>query len=57
VGHGGTFAEPNGGAVAQVVVDWLAWRLDGDAAARRRFAGTDCGLCRDPRWTYEAKGL
>jgi dienelactone hydrolase len=57
VGHGGTFAEPNGGAVAQVVVDWLAWRLDGDAAAGRRFAGKECGLCRDPRWTYEAKGL
>jgi dienelactone hydrolase len=57
VGHGGTFAEPNGGAVAQVVVDWLAWRLDGDTVAGRRFAGKDCGLCRDPRWTYEAKGL
>jgi dienelactone hydrolase len=57
VGHGGTFAEPNGGVVAQVVVDWLAWRLDGDAAAGRRFAGKDCGLCRDPRWTYEAKGF
>jgi dienelactone hydrolase len=57
VGHGGTFAEPNGGAVAQVVVDWLAWRLDGDAAAGRRFAGKECGLCRDPHWTYEAKGL
>ncbi len=57
VGHGGTFAEPNGGAVAQVVVDWLAWQLDGDAQAGRRFATKDCGLCRDPGWTYASKGL
>jgi dienelactone hydrolase len=57
VGHGGTFAEPNGGAVAQVVVDWLAWQLDGDARAGSRFAGKDCGLCTDSKWTYAAKGL
>lgn len=56
-GHGGTFAQPNGGAVAQVVVDWLTWQLQGDDRARRRFAGAGCGLCRDPAWIYRRKGM
>ena len=56
-GHGGTYAEPNGGAAAAVVVDWLNWQLRGDAAAGRRFVGPDCGLCTDTEWTYESKGL
>jgi hypothetical protein len=56
-GHGGTYWEPNGGAAAQVVVDWLNWRLRGDAEAGRAFVGADCGLCTDPAWTFEAKGL
>jgi hypothetical protein len=56
-GHGGTYWEPNGGAAAQVVVDWLNWRLRGDAAAGRAFVGANCGLCTDPAWTFQAKGL
>jgi dienelactone hydrolase len=57
VGHGGTFQEPNGGAAASVAVSWLDWQLRGDAAAARRFAGEDCGLCRDSRWQYERKNF
>lgn len=56
-GHGGTYWEPNGGAAAAVVVDWLDWRLRGDEEAGRTFVGADCGLCADPAWTYESKGL
>ncbi|MCC6201659.1 MAG: hypothetical protein IT494_01485, partial [Gammaproteobacteria bacterium] len=56
-GHGGTYWEPNGGAAAQVVVKWLDWQLRGDAAAGRMFTGTDCGLCRDPAWSLQTKGL
>lgn len=56
-GHGGTYMEPNGGAAAAVVVDWLDWRLRGDAEAGTTFLGADCGLCTDPDWTFEAKGL
>jgi hypothetical protein len=56
-GHGGTYFEPNGGAAAEVVVDWLDWRLRGDEAAGGRFVGESCGLCTDPDWSYEAKGL
>lgn len=56
-GHGGTYWEPNGGAAAEVVVAWLHWQLRGDAKAGRAFVGADCGLCADPAWTFEAKGL
>jgi hypothetical protein len=56
-GHGGTYWEPNGGAAADVVVDWLAWQLRGDMAASRRFVGENCGLCTDDAWTYESKRL
>ncbi|WP_246205063.1 hypothetical protein [Altericroceibacterium indicum] len=57
VGHGGTFHQSNGGKVAQVSVAWLNWQLRGDKAAAKMFVGKDCGLCTDPDWTYEEKGL
>lgn len=57
VGHGGTFLQPNGGAVAQVSVDWLDWQLKGSEAAARRFVGPDCILCSDPEWTYQRKNI
>lgn len=56
-GHGGTYWEPNGGAAAEVVIDWLDWQLRGDAEASRAFVGQNCGLCRDPQWEYRSKGL
>lgn len=56
-GHGGTYWDPNGGAAAQVVVQWLNWQLRGDAGAGRYFLGADCGLCRDPAWTLQTKGF
>lgn len=56
-GHGGTYWEPNGGAAAEVVIDWLDWQLRGNAEASRAFVGSNCGLCRDPDWEYQSKGL
>jgi hypothetical protein len=56
-GHGGTYWEPNGGAAAEVVIDWLDWQLRGDADAGARFVGAECGLCTDPAWAYEHKGF
>jgi hypothetical protein len=56
-GHGGTFAQPNGGVVARVSVDWLDWQLKGDEKAARRFAGPNCGLCTDPQWTVQRKRI
>jgi len=57
VGHGGTVRQPNGGTVAKVAVDWLEWQLRGDRRAARTFVGPDCGLCVDPSWTVERKGI
>jgi dienelactone hydrolase len=56
-GHGGTYWEADGGPAAQVVVQWLNWQLRGDAAAGRMFLGENCGLCLDPAWSLETKGM
>ena len=57
VGHGGTYWEPNGGKAAAAVVAWLDWQLRGDARARSRFVGADCGLCRDASWVVQKKRI
>ncbi len=57
VGHGGTFRQPNGGAVGMVSVAWLQWQLRGDAAAGRMFTGKNCTLCTDSTWTVARKGI
>ena len=57
VGHGGTFSEPMGGAVAHVAVDWLEWQLKGDTVAARTFVGENCRLCTGTDWSLERKGL
>ena len=56
-GHGGTYWEPNGGVAAEVVIDWLDWQLRGSTEASRAFVGPSCGLCEDPSWEYQIKGL
>lgn len=55
VGHGGTFGEPMGGAVAHVSVDWLEWQLRGDVTAARTFLGENCRLCTGADWSIEKK--
>lgn len=57
VGHGGTFRQPNGGAVGVVSVAWLQWQLRGDAVAARTFTGANCTLCTDSTWTIERKRI
>jgi len=57
VGHGGTFSEPMGGAVAHVAVDWLEWQLRGDKGAARTFLGSNCRLCSGTNWTIQRKGF
>lgn len=54
-GHGGTYNEPNGGANAQVVVNWLNWQLRGDAKAGNWFVGEDCEICTRDGWTILRK--
>jgi hypothetical protein len=57
VGHGGTFSAPDGGEWARVSARWLDWQLKGNADASRDFAGKDCRLCTDSRWTIVQKQL
>lgn len=56
-GHGGTFYDPDGGAAAQVAIDWLKWQLRGDKSASMTFVGDDCRLCIDPHWEIERTGV
>jgi dienelactone hydrolase len=56
-GHGGSYFKPDGGPAAAVAVSWLQWQLRADAAAGKRFTGKDCGLCKDPQWTFEKKRM
>ena len=57
VGHGGTQWQPNGGKAAAAVVAWLNWQLRGDMRSAKLFVGKDCGLCVDPAWRLEKKGV
>jgi hypothetical protein len=57
VGHGGTYSQPNGGWFGEVGAAWLDWRLKGDKTAGAMFDGPRCGLCVDPAWTIEKKGM
>ncbi|MBN2241377.1 MAG: alpha/beta hydrolase [Acidobacteria bacterium] len=57
VGHGGTYSQENGGAFGKVAVAWLQWQLKGDEKAKKMFAGSDCGLCRDAEWDYKKKKI
>lgn len=57
VGHMGTFMQANGGAAAQIAVDWIEWQLRHDANAAKTFEGKDCRLCVNPQWTVRRKGM
>ena len=56
-GHAATYAHVNGGKFGEVGANWLLWRLKGDRKAGAMFEGTDCGLCKDPAWTVQKKGM
>lgn len=57
VGHGGTYTQPDGGDFGKVAVALLDWQLKGDKGAGKMFLGKDCGLCQDPKWHVEKKGI
>jgi putative CocE/NonD family hydrolase len=58
VGHSGTFwMERDGGEWARVSARWLDWQLKGDADASWDFAGPQCRLCTDTRWSVVQKQL
>lgn len=53
-GHGGTFAEPNGGSFARMALDWLDWKFKGEDKAAV-FLQNELGDY--PDWTMKAKGF
>jgi hypothetical protein len=57
VGHGGTYAQPHGGAFSDAAVAWLKWQLNGDEEAALMYKGEKCGFCRDPEWKVETKNI
>ena len=57
VGHGGTYAQPHGGAFSVPTIAWLKWQLNGDAEAASTFKGDKCGLCTDKDWKIETKNI
>ena len=57
VGHGGTYAQPHGGAFSGPTIAWLKWQLKGDEEAASMFRGDDCVLCRDSEWKIETKNI
>lgn len=57
VGHGGTYAQPHGGAFSGPTIAWLKWQLYGNEEAALMFKGEKCGLCNDPEWKIETKNI
>jgi hypothetical protein len=57
VGHGGTYAQPHGGAFSDPTIAWLKWQLKGDEEAAFMFKGDKCGLCMDKEWEIETKNI
>jgi dienelactone hydrolase len=57
VPHTGTYWDRNGGEFAGVAVAWLNWQLKGDTRSALMFVGNDCGLCVNPKWVVQKKGM
>ncbi|KEO75686.1 alpha/beta hydrolase family protein [Anditalea andensis] len=57
VGHGGTYAQPNGGEFARVATAWYLWQLKKDEKAGKLFTGTHAGLSQASEWKMEKKNM
>ena len=55
--HIGTYGAKDGGFFGKIAVDWLDWRLKGDAKAAKMFKGRDCTLCTEPSWHITKKRI
>lgn len=56
-GHTATVFHPGGGEFANVAANWLRYQFKKDKEAGKMFAGKDCGLCTNPNWDTDSKGL
>ncbi|GGY75175.1 hypothetical protein GCM10011613_20850 [Cellvibrio zantedeschiae] len=57
VGHGGTYAKPNGGDFAKVATAWFSWKLKGDKKASKLFTGDTPDITKMPGWSFEKKNM
>ena len=55
--HGGTYQDRNGGEFGSIAVAWPNWQLKGDRKSSAMFEGAHCGLCVNPRWVVQKKGM
>ena len=44
-------------AFAVAVTAWLDWHLKSDQSASKMFLGSNCGLCKDPKWNVQIKNV
>ncbi|HEY5809200.1 MAG TPA: dienelactone hydrolase family protein [Povalibacter sp.] len=58
-GHGGTYAQDNGGPFGAVALAWLKWTLFGDdtVSGKGFFVGEHCELCTDAGWVVQRRSL
>jgi hypothetical protein len=56
LGHFGTYFNTNGGEYAQVLTDWILWRINGSTSASQLFVGS-CTLCGLPGWSVQTRNL
>ena len=56
-GHTATLYHPGGGEYANVASNWLLYHFKGNEKAGMMFIGDQCGLCTNPNWETDAKGL
>lgn len=57
VGHGGTYAKPNGGDFAKVATAWFSWKLKDDKKASKMFVGDTPEITKMPGWSFEKKNM
>lgn len=57
VGHMATYAQPHGGAFAEITLNWLDWQLKGQDEAGRFFLDDEYRSANYPDWTLERKGF
>ncbi|RYY74296.1 MAG: alpha/beta hydrolase [Gammaproteobacteria bacterium] len=57
VGHGGTYAQPNGGDFAKVATAWFSWQLKGDKKASRLFVGKKPTIAEMQGWSFDKKNM
>ena len=57
VGHGGTYAQPNGGDFAKVATAWFNWQLKCNKKAGQLFTGNPPGISKLQGWSFDKKNM